>query len=90
MDDAQLFKMSGASAGTVAIILIVYRVLKSVAGKRLVSTCCGRKAEVGFEIRDMPPVPTVAEDVKVEIKNHTPIDGNQLQLRSQREEKADQ
>ena len=52
MDDAELFKMSGASAGTIAIVLLAYRIFKSVLGKRLVSNCCGRKMEVGIDIKD--------------------------------------
>lgn len=70
MDDAQLFKMSGASAGTIAIILIIYRVLKSIQGKRLISNCCGKKLEVGIEIKDS--VPTPKEETCIEIKNPIP------------------
>lgn len=49
--------MSGMSATAITIVLIVYRVLKSVQGKKFVSSCCGRKAEIGFTVRDMAPTP---------------------------------
>ena len=67
MDDTDILRLSGASAGTVAIVLVVYRILKSVVGKRFISTCCGRKQEVGLDVRDAKtPTP---EPVVIEIKN---------------------
>ena len=65
MDDADLMKLSGASAGTVAIVLLVYRVFKSVLGKKLVSNCCGRKMEVGIDVQQSTP----REHQTLEIKN---------------------
>lgn len=67
MDDEQLFKMSGASAGIIAILLAVYRILRTVQGKRLVSNCCGKKLEVGFDIKDT--IITPKEPTVLEIKN---------------------
>lgn len=52
MDEVDLFKMSGASAGTIAVILLIYRIGKSLMGKRLISNCCGRKMEVGIDVKD--------------------------------------
>lgn len=65
--DEELLKMSGASAGTIAIVLVVYKILKGVLGKRLVSNCCGKKLEVGLEVKDS--IPTPKEEVCLEIKN---------------------
>jgi hypothetical protein len=67
MDDTDLLKMSGASAGTVAIILLIYRVLKSVLGKRFISHCCGKKMEVGIDVKEGV---TPKEEVKIEIKTN--------------------
>jgi hypothetical protein len=40
-----------------AILFIAYKVFMKMKGHRLVSDCCGRKGEVGFDVRDMPPTP---------------------------------
>lgn len=62
MDDVALLKMSGMSAGSLAILLLVYRLLKSAVGKKFVSDCCGRRGEVGFTVRSMS-----AENIAVEV-----------------------
>jgi hypothetical protein len=48
-------RVAGFSTTGVAIILILYRVFKSLQGKRLVSSCCGHKGEVGFRVEPMTP-----------------------------------
>jgi len=53
--DEQLLKMSGASAGTIAIVIIVYKILKSVLGKKIISNCCGKKMEVGIDVQPSTP-----------------------------------
>ena len=58
MDTETILQMSGMSAGSVTIVLILYRFMKSLRGKKFVSTCCGRKAEMGFDVREMSPSPT--------------------------------
>lgn len=50
MDETELLKMSGFSAGSIAIVLLVYRFLKSIKGKRFISVCCQRKVDIGFDI----------------------------------------
>ena len=60
MDDTDLLKMAGLSTSGMAILLIVWRVLKSVQGKKFVSTCCGRKGEVGVDVVAMTPPPALA------------------------------
>ena len=60
MDDTDLLKMAGLSTSGMAILLIVWRVLKSVQGKKLVSSCCGRKAEMGVDVVAMTPPPQLA------------------------------
>ena len=55
--DASLLASAGVSTTTMAILFIAYKVFMKMKGHRLVSDCCGRKAEVGFDVRDMPPTP---------------------------------
>lgn len=66
MDDADLLKVSGLSATSIAVILIVYRIIKMAMGKKLISSCCGRKIEVGVAVAEMTPK---AEDTTIEISN---------------------
>lgn len=71
MDDTDLLRLSGVSGGTIAIVLIVYRILKSVIGKKLISNCCGKKMEVGIDVQNTTP----HTDVVLEIKN--PLKGDE-------------
>lgn len=73
MDDSDLLKLSGVSGGTIAIILLVYKILKSVIGKKVVSNCCGKKLEVGLDVQATTP----QADVCLEIKNPL-VDGRQI------------
>ena len=66
MEETDLFKMAGVSTTGVAIVLIVYRVLKSIQGKKLVSNCCGKKLEVGVSVAPMTPK---QEEVVVKVEN---------------------
>lgn len=58
MEDIDLLKMAGFSTTGFAIVMIVYRVLKTIQGKRLVSNCCGKRMEVGVAVETMTPTPT--------------------------------
>jgi hypothetical protein len=55
MDFMDLLASAGVTTTGVAIILLVYRFLKSIHGKKLVSSCCGKKMEVGFQVSEMTP-----------------------------------
>lgn len=68
MDDTLLMN-AGLSTTGVAILLIVYRVLKSVQGKKLVSSCCGRKMEMGVDIQDMTPTPAKMPHISIPVEN---------------------
>jgi hypothetical protein len=57
MDDLDLAKMAGLSTTGVAILLIVYRVLKTVKGKTFVSKCCGRKVDFSVDVKDAEATP---------------------------------
>lgn len=58
MDFLDLLKMSGMSAGSIAIVILIYKVLKTAHGKKFVSQCCGKKVDVGFQIKSMESPPT--------------------------------
>jgi hypothetical protein len=69
MEDSDLLKLSGVSGGTLAIILIVYKILKSVLGKKLISNCCGRKMVVGIDVQATTP-----KEIKLEIKTNPMVE----------------
>lgn len=58
MDDLTLLKSAGFSTTGVLIALLVYRVLKTMNGKKFVSSCCGKKTEIGFQVAEMTPPAT--------------------------------
>lgn len=74
-----MLKTAGLSTSGLAILLIVYRVLKAMKGKRLVSSCCGKKIEVGVDIEEMTPkqitinnpIPNLDNKITIEIPNDT-------------------
>lgn len=57
MEDTDLLKMAGLSTSGVAILLIAWRFVKSLQGKKLVSSCCGHKGEMGMVVVNMTPLP---------------------------------
>ena len=48
-------RVAGFSTTGIAILLILYRVFKTLQGKRLVSSCCGHTGAVGFQVENMTP-----------------------------------
>lgn len=62
MDFMQLLASAGITTTGVAMLLLVYRVVKSIQGKKLISSCCGKKMEMGFTVSDMTPI-------VIEVKN---------------------
>ncbi len=69
MDDPTMLASAGLSTTGVALLLIAYRILKSVKGKKLVSSCCGRKLEMGVDVQDMTPAPAVPDHEAITIRN---------------------
>jgi hypothetical protein len=63
MEETDLLKMAGVSTTGIAILLILYRVIKFVQGKKLVSNCCGKKLEVGIDVAPMTPKETIIDVV---------------------------
>lgn len=47
----------GLGSTTTLVIYFLYRIFSAFNGHRVVSDCCGRKGELGFVVRDMPPTP---------------------------------
>jgi hypothetical protein len=76
MNDLELFKMSGFSAGTIAILLLLYKLFKGSVGKRLISSCCGKKIEVGLEVREIHRSPSV-EETTISVKENPMIVGDE-------------
>ena len=48
---------AGLTTSGVAILLVMYRVFKYAKGHLLISRCCGRKIEVGFDVKDVVDTP---------------------------------
>jgi hypothetical protein len=63
-----LLMNAGLTSTGVAIVLILWKVMKTVSGKKLISDCCGRKASIGFVVREMPITP-VLPDPEVVVVN---------------------
>jgi hypothetical protein len=66
MDDIDMLKTAGVSTSGIVIALIVYRVLKTMKGKRLVSSCCGKRLEMGMDVENMTP----KEETAVVVPSH--------------------
>lgn len=62
--DETLLMNAGLTTSGVAILLIVYRVFKTLQGKKLVSSCCGRRVEVGMDVVPMTPTIVVQNPLK--------------------------
>jgi hypothetical protein len=50
-----LLMNAGLSTTGIAILLLIYRLFKTAKGKKCISSCCGRKTEIGFDIGVMTP-----------------------------------
>ena len=48
---------AGLTTSGVAILLILYRVIKYTKGHLLVSRCCGKKMEIGFDVKNVIETP---------------------------------
>lgn len=70
-------KMAGVSTTGVAIVLIVYRLLKHIQGKKLISSCCGKKLEVGIAVAPMTPKEECP--VVIQVKNPMGVEDKKKQ-----------
>jgi len=55
--DASLLASAGVSSSSIVVLYILYRVFQTIKGRKLVSNCCGKKMEVGVDVRDMEVTP---------------------------------
>ena len=53
--DATILASTGLGTSSIAIIFVLYQVLKRCNGHRLISDCCGKKTEVGFVVDELTP-----------------------------------
>lgn len=58
MDTIDMLKTAGLSSTGLLIVLIAYRVFKAMNGHRVVSSCCGKKMDMGFAVEVITPLPT--------------------------------
>jgi hypothetical protein len=65
MDDITLLKSAGVSTTTIVIVFALYKLFKSVLGKKVVSSCCGRKMEMGIDVTQMTPTPMTENPIRV-------------------------
>lgn len=55
MSIEQMLSTGGISAGSIAIIFAIYKILKSFNHKKLRSNCCGKNLTVGVSVEHMTP-----------------------------------
>lgn len=53
---------AGFSASGIAIMMLLWKGFRAIKGHRLVSDCCGKKLEVGVDVREMPHTPPDQEE----------------------------
>lgn len=53
----EILMNAGITTSGVAVILLVYKILKYAKGHMLISKCCGRKIEVGFDVTETLETP---------------------------------
>lgn len=66
MDIQQMLTTGGISSAGVAMIMIIYKVLKNLNNKKYVSSCCGKRAEVVIAVNEL------TEQEKKETPKSTP------------------
>jgi hypothetical protein len=71
-----LLIQAGMTTTGVAIVLILWRVLKTASGKKLVSDCCGKKASIGFQVGEMTPLPKMTENPMIKDIVSIPVDSS--------------
>jgi hypothetical protein len=50
--DTQTATNFGLSSGSIALVLLLYKIVKHTKGHLLILRCCGRKLDVGFDVKD--------------------------------------
>jgi len=52
MDINTLLATGGASGGTIAILVLLYKVCQKIINHRIVAQCCNKECEVGISVED--------------------------------------
>lgn len=55
MDSNDILNTAGVSTSGIAIIFVIYKLIKTMKGKRFVSSCCGKRMDVGIDVENMTP-----------------------------------
>lgn len=55
--EPSLLASAGVSTTTMVVLFVGYKVFQLIRGHRFISDCCGRRGEVSFDVRDVPPSP---------------------------------
>ena len=76
MDETSLLAQAGFTTTGVAVLLILVRSLKSVKGKKLVSSCCGRRLEMGVDVQTMTPTDLQIRSPMVVVRENGPSGSN--------------
>jgi hypothetical protein len=63
--DETLLMNAGLTTSGVALVLIAYRIFKTIQGKKLVSSCCGRRMEMGVDVVPMTPPEVTSVNLRV-------------------------
>ena len=56
--DANLLASAGVSSSSIIGLYVAYKLFQSIKGRKLVSDCCGKKLELGVDVREMVVTPT--------------------------------
>jgi hypothetical protein len=78
MDLNSAYSQAGVSASVIFAGGILYRIYRSVNGKRCRSKCCGYDMELDFKVDDMPPTPPQENFVVNNPLPHPPHPSQQL------------
>jgi len=66
--DANLLASAGVSSSSIIGLYVAYKIFLSIKGRRLVSDCCGKKLEVGVDVREMVVTPTDRQETQRDLE----------------------
>jgi hypothetical protein len=64
--ETEILQQLGMSASGIAIVLVAYRILKYLKGKTIVSKCCGRKVEMGIDVKENVDTPKAPDAIVIQ------------------------
>lgn len=76
MDLSTALSGAGVSAGSIALLYVVWNLVKSLNHKKLKSNCCGRESVVAIDVVDTSPIskdnPLVQQPLRVDTQKEIP------------------